>query len=614
MTKSKHQNLAEICGNLWKLAETHCLGARTTNFHKPQPIPINFNRAFIVCILLLLSQLSFSVCDYSFAQEKDEVKFSIDTASVAIPLPGLFRPNIDLSGRGFYRDFTLPQTQASEEILESWGANLGFNSLYRIQYDLWQISQLAKDKQAQDKLLANYEKIIKRITDSGGTVILNIFGTPAGLGEVLDKKSPPRDLKKFKQNIKDIIRQLSCEKRYNIWYEVWNAPDLESFFLGRKQDYLNLYRVVAESVKELEEETKIHIPVGGPSTSWWFQNVEGNTAITPERSLIYELIRFCAQRHLPLDFISWHGFSTSPRVEKERTIYNNNSVSLIRDWLSYFDFNRDTFLIIDEWNFDSGANILAERRERSNVSASYLLSRIINMYQAGIDRQIYFCLEDFKNNTENLTRDVGVFAFDQDSPARNPKVTYNLFRMLSCLGNEMLTPQGQDDFLGVIATKDPSGYAIILYNYIDPQAAVNYLSENISHLNGAERKILLNIIKSAGLEKIVQGRVDLKRLRATKKIKAILKKAAELNLLIQNVMTKQRKVQIEIKNLEGGYSLERYVIDSSCTYECTFQPAQTKEITCAGGYQEELDLSPYSVEMFLLKKKLPVEENAQSSS
>ena len=59
--------------------------------------------------------------------------------------------------------------------------------------------------------MANYENIIKKITDAGGIVILDIFGTPAGLGKALDKKSPPWDLKAFKELVKSYIRELKLQ-------------------------------------------------------------------------------------------------------------------------------------------------------------------------------------------------------------------------------------------------------------------------------------------------------------------------------------------------------------------------------------------------------------------
>ena len=151
-----------------------------------------------------------------FAQQSDELEFTLDVSSNTIPLPKIFKPAIDLSGRGFHRDNSWPQTMAAKEALDTWQRDIGFNGFYRLQYNLWEINQLSKDKEAQNKLISNYESIIKNINDAGGIVILDIFGTPAGLGKVLDKKSPPWDLKAYKALVKGVVRDLSCNKRYNI--------------------------------------------------------------------------------------------------------------------------------------------------------------------------------------------------------------------------------------------------------------------------------------------------------------------------------------------------------------------------------------------------------------
>jgi len=52
-------------------------------------------------------------------------------------------------------------------------------------------------------------------------------------------------------------------------------------------------------------------------------------------------------------------------------------------------------LIVDEWNYDNGVNLSAERRDRVFVSASYIPARLKHMYEAGIDHQVFFSLEDF---------------------------------------------------------------------------------------------------------------------------------------------------------------------------------------------------------------------------
>ena len=316
----------------------------------------------IVFCYFLFSVLCLVDNQFLFAQG-DAIELSLDLTSSTIPLPEIFKPSIDLSGRGFHRELSWPQGTAAAEALDTWQKDIGFKGIYRLQYNLWEINDLAKNRQLQDKLLNNYEEIIKKITDAGGVVIVDIFGTPAGLGKILDKKSPPWDLRAFKELLKAHIKNLSCTKKYNIWYEVWNAPDLDDFYLGRKQDYFNLYRTVAQAKKELEAETKVRIPIGGPSASWWFQGFGGNTIVTPEKSLVYEFIKYCYHYHLPLDFISWHGYSSDPASENEKTVYNKTAVALIHNWLTYFKFNKNTPLIVDEWNYDRNANVLIERQE-----------------------------------------------------------------------------------------------------------------------------------------------------------------------------------------------------------------------------------------------------------
>jgi hypothetical protein len=582
--------------------------------------------SFGICALSLFCALCFVLCHSSlFAQESD-LEFTLDVTSNTIPLPKIFMPNIDLSGRGFHNEISWPQLLAASQVLDSWQKDIGFRGIYRLQYNLWEISQLAKDKELQTKLLGNYEEIIKKISDAGGIVILDIFSMPQGLGKVLDKKSSPANLKFFKELIKNYIRELSCKKRYNIWYEVWSAPDLDNFFLGRQQEYLSLYRAVAESIKELEDETKIHIPVGGPSVSWWFRNFEGNTIITPERSLIYELIKFCYHYKLPLNFISWHAYSTDPKTEKEITSYNKNSATLIRAWLSYFHFEKDISLVVDEWNYDSGANILAERKEKAYISASYIPSRLKNMYEAGINYQVFFSLEDFQDNKEGIVRNVGVFGFKQAPSGYKgqAKSIYNVFRMLNELGDNLILPQTKlnDEFVGIIPTKTKDHFVLLIYNYIDPDIFKNHLSKNMALLNRAERKSLLAIVKSDKLGKLMRKELDVSVLRLSNKVKTLLKKAQELNESAEKFKSLPRKMNLVIKNLEplrnktqettdseisngvkDNYLYQSYTVDEACGSSCDFAPRQIKELSAADLYQETLILNPYSVNLIVLKKK-----------
>ncbi len=548
----------------------------------------------------------------AYAQIPEELELTVDFNSPVVSLPKIFKPSLDLSGRGKQPDKTFPQTLAALDALAAWEGDLGFRNFYRIQYNLWEIQRLADDKESQQKLLDNYEAIIKKISDSGGTVILDLFGTPDGLGTVLDKNSAPHNLKAYKELIKNTIRYFSCDKKFNIWYEVWNAPDIGDFFLGQRSEYFNLYRIAAEAVKELRQETKINIPLGGPAVSSWFRNIEPNNILTPERSLIYELIKYCYSYRLPLDFISWHAYSSDPAEEKQDTIYNKSFVELIRDWLTYFKFNSRIPLIIDEWSFDGSANILAERGKNSHISASYIPGRLKNMYEAGIDYQTYFCLEDFGDKQSGGIRNLGVFSFDPNRPENKgyAKASYNVWRMLGLLGQDLFTAKLNDEFVGVISTKSPDYLALIIYNYIDPQAAMNYLSHNIVYLNSAEQKAILSIIKSDRMKKILAGQLNLSTLRLSVKTKGMLSRAIELNTLANKFSTVNRKIKISLKGLKDLYTLSKYVVDNSCGKNCEFKPGLEKEIDFNQDYIETLELTPYSVCLLVFKKK-PAEAKAE---
>jgi hypothetical protein len=540
----------------------------------------------------------------SWAQAPEELEFNLDLNSPVVSLPNIYRSSVDLSGRGKQHDKTLPQTLASAEVLAIWQADLGFRNFYRIQYNLWEIQQLASDPDSYQKLLENYENIIKKISDSGGTVILDLFGTPDGLGTVLDKNSAPHNLKAYKELVKKTIRKLSCEKKYNIWYEVWNAPDIGDFFIGERSEYFNLYRIVGEAVKELRQETKINIPLGGPSVSAWFRNIEPNNLLSPERSLIYELIKYCYSYRLPLDFISWHAYSSDPAEEKQDTIYNKPFVELIREWLTYFKLNSNIPLLVDEWSFDGSANILAERAKSAYISASYIPARLKNMYEAGIDYQTYFCLEDFGDKAAGAIRNLGIFSFDPARPEKSyAKANYNVWRMLGLLGQDLFTAKFSDEFVGVIATKSPDYFAVLIYNYIDPQAAMNYISHNLVYLNRAEQKAILNIVKSDRMKKILAGQLSLANLRLSAKTKAMLSRAIELNSLANKFSTTNRKIKVSLKGVKDNYSLRQYVVDSKCSRNCEFKPSPEKDVDFNQGYVETMELSPFSVQFLVFKKK-----------
>jgi xylan 1,4-beta-xylosidase len=96
------------------------------------------------------------------------------------------------------------------------------------------------------------------------------------------------------------------------WYfEVWNEPDLKIFFTGSEQDYFNLYRSTAMSIKSICPSCR----VGGPAS-----------AAAP---LEEHFLQYVTSNHVPVDFISTHIYAikhgfVDPSTGTVSTVFDNS--------------------------------------------------------------------------------------------------------------------------------------------------------------------------------------------------------------------------------------------------------------------------------------------------
>ena len=140
--------------------------------------------------------------------------------------------------------------------------------------------------------------------------------------------SPPSDCAKWTELIRRTVEHWI--ERYGIaevreWYfEIWNEPNLSPFFRGTKSQYFELYKVTAQTVKEVNPQLR----VGGPSTSNFVPDTrfDGETEDQSQHKVVLEakdldaldwqpvwlrdFLAYCAQETLPIDFISCHPYPT----------------------------------------------------------------------------------------------------------------------------------------------------------------------------------------------------------------------------------------------------------------------------------------------------------------
>jgi xylan 1,4-beta-xylosidase len=106
--------------------------------------------------------------------------------------------------------------------------------------------------------------------------------------------TPPKDYDKWAGLITALTKHWTeryGEAEVKQWYfEVWNEPNLQYFWSGTQADYFHLYQVTVGAIKSVSS----HYRVGGPATA--------------EHAWIPELIKYCTDHQLPIDFISTHTY------------------------------------------------------------------------------------------------------------------------------------------------------------------------------------------------------------------------------------------------------------------------------------------------------------------
>ncbi|USX14994.1 glycoside hydrolase [Oxalobacteraceae bacterium OTU3CAMAD1] len=126
--------------------------------------------------------------------------------------------------------------------------------------------------------------------------------------------TPPRSYERWEKLIQALTKHWT--ERYGRaevakWYfEVWNEPNLDGFWAGTQAEYFKLYAHAARGVKSVDPSYK----VGGPATAG--------------AAWIPEMIAYCKENNVPLDFVSTHTYGVGEGYLDE---YGTKGTVLIKD-------------------------------------------------------------------------------------------------------------------------------------------------------------------------------------------------------------------------------------------------------------------------------------------
>jgi len=223
---------------------------------------------------------------------------------------------------------------------------------------------------------------LRSILDTGAKIIYRL-GTSIEHYSRRRYTHPPADFAKWARICLGIVRHYTEGWADGIpnaveYWEIWNEADIGTpMWSGTYDQYLELYRVTATTLKAHNPALKVGGPVGAML----------------EPSDLKRFMAFCRDHRLPLDFYSWHLYARDPG----ELVTHSHRIRQLLDEHGYGGM--PTFLT--EWNFlPAPWPILCSqdefmRREqfeklKTEEGAAFCASALIRMQDAPIDIMNYY--------------------------------------------------------------------------------------------------------------------------------------------------------------------------------------------------------------------------------
>ena len=263
--------------------------------------------------------------------------------------------------------------------------------------------------------------------------------------------SPPRSMAEWDDLMTHFARHLV--DRYGIdevaqWYfEVWNEPNID-FWGGipRQQSYFELYAHTARDLKSVSPRLR----VGGPATA--------------AASWIPAFLKYVADNHVPVDFVSTHGYAddtvenlfhdSKPVPMDDRVCA---AVAKVRGQIDASTLPHLP-LLWTEWN------VQGMDQSRDTIFVGPAVANTIRQCDGKVKEMSFWTFSDVFEEGGPIPRPFeGHFGLRAKGGINKP--SYYGFALLHQLGGERIAAQSND----IIATKTGNGSLVVAaWNLVDP--------------------------------------------------------------------------------------------------------------------------------------------------
>jgi len=333
----------------------------------------------------------------------------------------------------------------------------------------------------------NVHRVWDAVLDIGMRPFVGLSFTPTAIasGEATmvrhrDNVTPPKNWSDWSALVRKLAA--SAVARYGApaveqwFFEVWNKPNLRSFWRGSRAQYFHLYRETARALKEISPELR----VGGPATA--------------QNAWIAEFLDDCTRTHTPADFVSTHHYSTD-RVRDVDGGTEAQLAAIQRDILreEAQDARRragEKPFFYTEWNTsDDGRDAMHD----DSYAAAFIIRTVlqanglVDAYSfstfSDLFAEQYFPSGAFHGGFGLLTLD-GI-----------PKPSYRAFELLHQLGTELVTPiDGMHANVATWVVRAGYRATVILINSAPPRHDLVY-ARAVVHLGTTSKARSATIVR-----------------------------------------------------------------------------------------------------------------------
>ncbi|MGC3176876.1 GH39 family glycosyl hydrolase [Pseudomonas aeruginosa] len=157
-----------------------------------------------------------------------------------------------------------------------------------------------------------------------------------------------------------------------LYWEIWNEPDLASFYDGSANDFYTFYSTVSKAIKSVNSKIK----VGGPGTA---------NPVADNKSFIDNFLSYCKSNKIPLDFYSWHHYCDGSSDPYDYYLIGQKISESIKA-----SAPSGTQSFLTEWNITPTVTTGTTSAVQTMQTASFICSALTYMQDAAIDKSYFY--------------------------------------------------------------------------------------------------------------------------------------------------------------------------------------------------------------------------------